>query len=77
GRTALHYASAQGHAEVIGILLEAGADIDAVDEDGWTALHVAADCGHIDVLMLLVNDGADLNAAVGSSTSKCGCAGGS
>ncbi|KAH9215072.1 ankyrin repeat-containing domain protein, partial [Leptodontidium sp. 2 PMI_412] len=60
GRTALHYASAGGHAEIVGILLDAGEDIDAVDGKGWTALHMAADCGHVEVLMLLVNDGADL-----------------
>ena len=38
GSTALIRASANGHHTIIPLLLEAGAQIDAQDNDGWTAL---------------------------------------
>lgn len=41
GRRPLHYAACHGGAEVVSRLLEAGAEADAVDRDGYTALHYA------------------------------------
>jgi len=42
GATALHVSSAKGYIKVMGILLQAGAAVNAQDFDGWTPLHAAA-----------------------------------
>ena len=39
----MHIASAQSHRKVVNFLLAAGADVDAVDDDGKTPLHVCAE----------------------------------
>lgn len=53
GRTALMLAAAAGHAEVVRLLLDAGAELNAVDADGATALSLAEANGHLDVLSAL------------------------
>jgi ankyrin repeat protein len=65
GRTPLHYAaidrrSADRSAEVRS-LLEQGADVDAVDEEGMTALHFAAMRKDTDVVRVLLEGGAQVN----------------
>jgi len=42
GATALHVSAAKGYIKVMGILLQAGAAVNAQDFDGWTPLHAAA-----------------------------------
>jgi len=42
--------------------LDAGADVNAQDKDGWTSLIVAAWAGNIDCVKYLVSKGADLEA---------------
>ena len=44
GRTALHYAAAACHSQVMRILLEAGAEVMAKDHFGVTTLHFASKC---------------------------------
>ena len=50
------------HAEVVKLLLEAKADIDAKADNGATALMMAASEGHIDIVKLLLEAKADVNA---------------
>ena len=61
--TALHMAADFGHVECVALLLEAGADKDAADENGQTALHAAAWNGHSEVVKLLLEAGADKDLA--------------
>ena len=64
GWTALHYSASNGHADVSKVLLENGANVNAVNEIKWksTPLHDAAEFGHIDVMKLLMMNGANVNA---------------
>lgn len=56
-KTALDYAIACGHIEVIRILIESGADIQKKDSGGRTYLHLAVAGAHIDVIPLLLEKG--------------------
>ena len=46
GYTALHLAAQQGNGEIIKLLLEHGADINAIAADGQTPMEVAIKHGH-------------------------------
>ena len=56
--TALHAAASSGHAEVVRLLLAAGAELEALQTGDWTPLHVAADLGHAAVVAVLLESGA-------------------
>ena len=43
-RTALHWAAAEGHREVVEALLASGANVEARDKDGRSPLTIAASC---------------------------------
>jgi serine/threonine protein kinase len=58
GRTALHMAASVGKPDVVEILLDAGADLEARTEAGLTALHVAGQRGNLSVATLLLDRGA-------------------
>lgn len=63
GSTPLHYASANGHLDVVTFLISNGAKVNSRDKiGGWTPLHLAASSGHREVVRLLLKSGADLNA---------------
>ncbi|PTB49654.1 hypothetical protein M431DRAFT_97129, partial [Trichoderma harzianum CBS 226.95] len=53
GRTALSWASAGGHKDIVQLLLDTGVDVNSEDIDGWTSLHWASERGHEDVVRLL------------------------
>lgn len=53
-------AANKGFTQIVKLLLEKGADIDAKGESGWTALMNAT--GHPDIVKLLLEHGADVNA---------------
>ena len=50
------------HRDLVQLLLERGADVEAKDSSGRTPLHLAARAGHMDDVRALVTQGADLNA---------------
>jgi ankyrin repeat protein len=62
GQAALHVAARLGQAQVVKVLLEAGANADQADMDGWTPLRAAAWGGHTEVVELLVGHGCILDS---------------
>ncbi|XP_072381674.1 uncharacterized protein [Diabrotica undecimpunctata] len=62
GQAALHVAARLGQAQVVKVLLEAGANSDQADVDGWTPLRAAAWGGHTEVVELLVKHGCVLDS---------------
>jgi hypothetical protein len=62
GTRPLHYATQQGHLEVVKALTEMGADKEAPAVGGFTPLHDAAWHGHAAVVTTLVESGADIGA---------------
>ncbi len=63
GNSLLIVSAADGHAEMVELLLESGADINAVDASmKATALHAAAYLGHPEVMQVLIERGIDIDA---------------
>ena len=58
----LHSALAGRHADIAELLLAAGADVDAVQADGYTPLHEAAQNGDLAMVQRLVTVGANPRA---------------
>ena len=56
--TALHLAADKNHADVVQVLIDAGADIEARDNTGYSPLHFACRSGSLDTVKLLVRAGA-------------------
>jgi ankyrin repeat protein len=63
GMSALHWAAVGGHTDMVGVLLYAGANTEAVTRLGaYTPLHLAGRYGHGSVVAALVEGGASPNA---------------
>jgi ankyrin repeat protein len=65
GSTPLHCAVWKGHAEVVAVLIEAGANVNAENENehwGTTPLHAAAHANQAAIAQLLIDRGAKINA---------------
>ncbi len=60
--TPLHWAAARGHSDIIELLLNAQAQINAQDENEMRPLHLAAQNGHTNLIPLLIQHGADPHA---------------
>ncbi len=61
GRTALHLAAAEGHAEVVSFLIARGATVNAKDRWGATPLYDAVQNGHEDAADRLLEGGAEVS----------------
>ncbi|MCC8391420.1 ankyrin repeat domain-containing protein [Paraburkholderia sp. MMS20-SJTR3] len=61
GWAPLHYAAANGHDDIVKVLLDHSAYVDAGSPNGTTPLMMAARGGHISTVKLLLDNGADLN----------------
>lgn len=59
-RLPLHNAASNGNVITLHLLLEAGADVDAIDSVGHTALHVAAEKGFAEIAFMLISRGATM-----------------
>ena len=64
GSTALHQAARKGHKEIANLLINNGADVNAVTDNGVTPLHTSAGLGHKEIAELLIAKGANVNAKV-------------
>lgn len=63
GFTPLHWASLNGHANVVKLLLASGAQADARSRQGDTPLQLAARKGHTEVAEMLLDAAADIDLA--------------
>jgi hypothetical protein len=61
-------ASAGGHLDVVDILLQVGANVNATDNDGFAALMFASAKGHLNVVDRLLAAGAGVNVASNNGT---------
>ncbi|KAB2069407.1 hypothetical protein ES319_A08G094000v1 [Gossypium barbadense] len=59
----LHYSAAQGHHEIVSLLLESGVDINLRNYRGQTALMQACQYGHWEVVQILILFGANIHRA--------------
>ena len=62
GDLALHHAARNGDLEIVKILVESGADVDALSDNKHFPLYCAAGHGHVETTLFLIANGADLEA---------------
>jgi len=62
GRTPLYRAVEIGHTQIVGFLIDKGADVNTKDNEGQTPLHGACKLGYKQMVELLIAKGADINA---------------
>ena len=67
GDTALHWAAYYGSIDIIKLLLEKGADVNAINGSRETPLNRAARGNHVDIINFLLNKGADVDSAIAAS----------
>ncbi|XP_063597527.1 uncharacterized protein LOC134774131 [Penaeus indicus] len=69
GRSALHYATEQGHTYIVHMLIKSGVHVDTPDAEHMTALHLAAQRGLAEVVNLLLEGGARVNNKMNDKSS--------
>ena len=57
----MYIASQKGHTNIIQLLLDAGADIEAMHQIGATPLYIASEKGHVSTVQHLLSKGAQVN----------------
>jgi ankyrin repeat protein len=67
GRVALLWAAQKGHLEIAAALVNAGADVNRIDEAGIAPIQWAVENGHVDVVSALIDAGARLDLREESS----------
>ena len=65
----LHFAATNGDVELVTLLLDRGATINAATQDGWTALHFACLRGDKGLVELFLDRGADVSMTTESGLS--------
>jgi ankyrin repeat protein len=58
------WAAYAGHADIVGVLISTGADVNLTSEAGQSALIRAAGQGHLEIVQMLLEAGADAAAEV-------------
>jgi len=58
-RSGLHYVCGLGDTQVVEAMIDCGAEINALDKDGYTPLHIAAGYLHEQTVSVLMTNGAD------------------
>lgn len=58
----IHHAARNGDTEIVRLLVEHGADVNAINPRGHTVLYCAGGHGHVDCLQLLFREGVDAEA---------------
>ncbi len=78
GQTALMWAAAERHSDVVKALMDAHADLKAASKQGFTAIHFAARLGDLETVKLLLAAGVDVNflTQAGEASSGGGAGGG-
>jgi ankyrin repeat protein len=59
GDQPIHHAARNGDTEIVRLLIEHGADVNATNTRGHTVLYCAGAHGHLDTVRLLLNEGVD------------------
>jgi len=68
-QTPLYWACEKGFSDIVPILLDHGASVDAVDSFGCSVIHAAARSGKEDIVSMLVEANANVNVGVKSKPS--------
>ena len=66
--TALHYAAEGRHADVVQVLIDAGADTEIRGAGGHSPLHLASFSGELTIIKMLLKAGADVRSTDGRNT---------
>lgn len=74
--TALIFAASENRLEIAKLLIDKGADLNALGQNGWTALGCAAGQGYGDMIDLLIGRGADIDRALEGMKTMAEWAGG-